>query len=141
MKLLVIEDDRLLGGSLAKGLREATYAVDWACDGELGWQLLRTGDYDAVILDWMLPGMSGLDILRQHRAVQGTTPILMLTARDTAHDTVLGLDTGADDYLVKPFDFGELLARVRALSRRRYGKTSSVLHVADLEVDQGRREV
>jgi DNA-binding response OmpR family regulator len=140
MKLLIVEDDHLLGRALRVGLREADYAVDWTQDGEEGWHLLRTGDYDGVILDWMLPKISGIDLLRRHRAAGGQTPILMLTARDNSADTVSGLDAGADDYLIKPFEFTVLLARLRALVRRRYAKASSMMRVADLEVDLARRE-
>ena len=95
MKLLVIEDDQLLGRSLVKGLREADYAVDWAQSGDEGWHLLRSGDYDGVVLDWMLPAIPGIEILRRYRASGGQTPILLLTARDTSADTVRGLDGGA----------------------------------------------
>lgn len=141
MKLLVVEDDQLLGRSLVKGLREAEYVVDWAISGDEGWHLLRSGAYDGVVLDWMLPGVAGIEILRRHRAAGGKTPILLLTARDTSADTVRGLDGGADDYLVKPFDFDVLLARLRSLVRRGYGKPGPVIQVADLELDQARREV
>lgn len=140
MKLLLIEDDPLLGRSLQKGLREADYALDWARDGEEGWHLLRTGDYDGVVLDWMLPKIAGIEILKRHRAVGGQTPILLLTARDATADTITGLDTGADDYLIKPFEFSVLLARLRALVRRRYDKPASCIRVADLEVDLAKRE-
>lgn len=141
MKLLLVEDDNLLGGALVQGLREAEYTVDWARDGEEGWYLLRTGNYDGVILDWMLPLLDGLSILHRHRQAGGKTPILMLTARDATRDVVQGLDRGADDYLVKPFEFTELLARLRVLVRRRYAQSSSTIRVADLEVDLARREV
>ena len=141
MKLLLVEDDDLLGRSLSKGLREAGFAVDWARDGVEGWHLLDTGTYDGVLLDWMLPGLDGLTILQRHRQARGTTPILMLTARDATRDVVAGLDSGADDYLAKPFDFTELLARVRVLVRHRYAQPSSLIRVADLEVDLARHEV
>jgi len=141
MKLLVVEDDQLLGRSLVKGLREADYVVDLAQSGDEGWHLLRTGDYDGVVLDWMLPVIPGIEILRRYRASGGQTPILLLTARDTSADIVRGLDGGADDYLVKPFDFGVLLARLRSLVRRGYGKPGPVIRVADLELDQAMREV
>jgi DNA-binding response OmpR family regulator len=141
MKLLLVEDDDLLGRSLLQGLREADYSVDWARDGEEGWYLLRTGDYDGVILDWMLPRLDGLSILHRHREAGGKTPILMLTARDATRDVVQGLDRGADDYLVKPFEFTELLARLRVLVRHHYAQTSSLIRLADLEIDLARREV
>jgi DNA-binding response OmpR family regulator len=140
VKLLLVEDDPLLGGALCKGLREADYAVDWARDGGDGWHLLHTGDYDCIILDWMLPKLSGIDVLRRHRAAGGHTPVLLLTARDAPGDAVAALDAGADDYVVKPFEFSVLLARLRALVRRRYEHDASVLRVADLEVDLARRE-
>lgn len=140
MKLLVVEDDQLLGSSLRRGLREAGFAVDWSLDGEDGWHLVRSGDYDGVVLDWMLPKLSGLDLLRRLRAAQRRTPVLMLTARDATADTVAALDAGADDYLVKPFEFTVLLARLRALMRRHYEHADSLLRIADLEVDLARRE-
>jgi len=140
MNLLLVEDDELLGSSLNKGLREAGYVLDWVRDGEEGRYLVDTGDYDGVILDWMLPRLNGVELLRRHRARGGKTPILMLTARDATSDRVAGLDAGADDYLVKPFKFAELLARIRVLLRHRYAQGSSMLTIADLEVDLGRRE-
>ena len=140
MKLLLVEDDVLLGSSLARGLREADYAVDWSRDGEEGEHFLRTGDYDGVVLDWMLPKRTGIDILQRYRARGGACPVLMLTARDSSADAVRGLDGGADDYLIKPFDFSVLLARLRALVRRKYGKTAAVIRVADLEVDLAARQ-
>jgi len=140
VKLLLVEDDALLGSALSKGLREAGYVLDWAQDGEVGRHLVQTGDYDGVILDWMLPRMNGLEVLRRHRREGGKTPVLMLTARDATSDRVSGLDHGADDYLVKPFEFAELLARIRVLLRHRYAQVSSVVRVSDLELDLGRRE-
>lgn len=139
VKLLLVEDDDLLGRSLAQGLRENGYALDWAREGPHAARLLRGSEYDGVILDWMLPGMDGLAILRDYRRRGGKTPVLMLTARDATRDVVAGLDTGADDYLIKPFDFAELLARVRLLMRHGYAQPSSIIRVADLEVDLGRR--
>jgi len=141
MKLLVVEDDQLLGRCVVKGLREAGYVVDWAQSGDEGWRLLRAGEYDGAVLDWMLPGLSGVAVVQRHRARGGQTPILLLTARDSTDDVVCGLDGGADDYLVKPFDFGVLLARLRSLVRRGYGKPGPVIRVADLELNQPMREV
>lgn len=140
MKLLLVEDDALLGQALVQGLRENGYALDWAQDGPHAARLLAGGDYDGVILDWMLPGLDGLSILRHHRQRGGRAPVLMLTARDATADLVAALDGGADDYLVKPFEFAELLARVRVLLRHRYAQASSLIRVADLEVDLGLRE-
>jgi len=140
VRLLLVEDDELLGSALAQGLRENGYALDWAREGSHAWRLLSGTSYDGVILDWMLPGLSGLEVLRGHRRARGRTPVLMLTARDATRDVVDALDAGADDYLVKPFEFAELLARIRVLLRHGYAHPSSVIEVADLEVDLGRRE-
>jgi len=140
VKLLLVEDDELLGAALAQGLRENGYTLDWARDGQHAWRLLSGTSHDGVILDWMLPRLSGLEVLRGHRRAGGRTPVLMLTARDATRDVVEALDAGADDYLVKPFEFAELLARIRVLLRHGYAHPSSVIGVADLEVDLGRRE-
>jgi DNA-binding response OmpR family regulator len=140
VKLLLVEDDSLLGQSLAQGLRESGYTLDWAQDGAHARRLLECWHYDGAIVDWMLPGMSGLELLKQHRNGGGRTPVLMLTARDATSDIVQGLDSGADDYVVKPFEFAELLARVRLLLRHGYAQPSSVIRVADLEIDVALRE-
>jgi DNA-binding response OmpR family regulator len=118
MRVLLVEDERTTAWYLAKGLREHAYAVDVVYDGVAAAERLARADYDLVLLDVMLPRRSGLDICRQHRADGRHTPVLMLTARDGVEARIAGLDSGADDYLIKPFDFGELLARVRALIRR-----------------------
>jgi DNA-binding response OmpR family regulator len=135
MRILLIEDYELLRKSVAQGLREAGYAVDVAGDGEEGLWYARTGDYDVIVLDLMLPKVDGLTILRCLREKENPVHILILTARDTLEDRIQGLNLGADDYLVKPFAFDELLARVRALVRRRYTAKAPVLRVGDLEVD------
>ena len=135
MKVLLVEDYKPVRTSVAQGLREAGFAVDATGDGEEGLWFARTGEYDAVVLDLMLPGTDGLTILRCLRGEANPVPVLVLTARDTVRDRVRGLDLGADDYLVKPFAFDELLARVRALVRRKYEKASPVLRVGDLEID------
>jgi two-component system copper resistance phosphate regulon response regulator CusR len=119
MRVLLVEDERATARFLAKGLREQAYAVDVVHDGRIASSRLAEAEYDLVVLDVMLPGQSGLDVCRQLRAAEKDTPVLMLTARDGIEARIVGLDTGADDYLTKPFDFGELLARVRALARRR----------------------
>src|SRR5207245_6261695 len=124
MRLLLVEDDPHLGPLLQKGLQEERYAVDLATDGEEGFYLASVNQYDLVILDIMLPKLDGFGVCRKLRADRKTTPILMLTAREAVEDRVAGLDTGADDYLTKPFAFTELLARVRALLRRRNGPPS-----------------
>jgi DNA-binding response OmpR family regulator len=141
MRVLLVEDYEPLRRSVSQGLREAGYAVDTTGDGEEGLWFARSNDYDAIILDIMLPGIDGLAILRKLRQAGRSTPVLLLTARDTVEDRVTGLDLGADDYLVKPFAFAELLARVRALLRRRYDAASPVLTVQDLEIDTARRTV
>ena len=139
MRILVAEDDEHLGEVLVRGLREQGYAVDLAGDGETAGSFLRLYEYAVAVIDWRMPGLTGLDLIRQLRegrrgSVGQATPILMLTARDTPADRIAGLDGGADDYLVKPFDFGELLARLRALQRRTR-PTQLRLKVGDLEFD------
>ena len=141
MRVLLIEDFELLRDSVAHGLREAGYAVDAAADGEEGLWYARSNPYDVLILDLMLPKLDGLTLLRKLRDKNAQTHVLILTARDAPEDRVRGLDLGADDYVVKPFVFAELLARVRALVRRRYQVKSPVIRVADLEVDTSARRV
>lgn len=126
---------------LAKGLREHSYAVDVAGDGESALYQISIYDYDLLILDVMLPRKDGFDVCREVRATGSAVPVLMLTARDVVEDRITGLDLGADDYLTKPFDFGELLARIRALLRRREALCPSLLVVADLEIDTRSKRV
>ena len=135
MRLLLVEDSERLQRSLGTGLRRAGHAVDVAGTGPDGLWRAQSTDYDVVVLDVMLPGMDGLSVLRQLRAGGRDAHVLLLTARDTVEDRVTGLRAGADDYLVKPFAFDELLARVEALGRRRTGRKSPVLRVGDLDVD------
>jgi len=139
MRVLVIEDYEPLRKSLSRGLRNAGFAVDASGDGEEGLWYARTNDYDAIVLDLMLPGIDGLTILRRLREEGRKTPVLILTARGEVEDRVRGLDRGADDYLVKPFALEELLARVRALVRRGYDAKDPVVRVGDLEVDTAGR--
>jgi len=141
MRLLLIEDYRPLQKSLAKGLREAGFAVDTTGDGAEGLWYAMGNDYDVIILDLMLPGMDGLSILKKIRSEGKKTHVLILTARDTVPDRVHGLDLGADDYLVKPFAFEELLARVRSLVRRRYERKQPLIEVADLKIDTAAQRV
>ena len=142
MKLLIVEDEPKTGDYLRQGLMEAGFVVDLARNGLDGHHLAMTGDHDLIVLDLMLPDVDGLRILGALRESGSTVPVLFLTARDSVEDRVRGLEQGADDYLVKPFAFAELLARVRALLRR--GKTPAVpdlLRIADLELDLARRRV
>lgn len=141
MRVLVAEDDSGLRDVLARGLREQHYIVDAVADGEEALQFLRSYEYELAVLDWRMPGMSGLDVLRWIRRNQRPTPVLMLTARDAYADRVTGLDEGADDYLVKPFDFAELLARLRALQRRPQTVQPPELVVGDLRFDPALRRV
>ena len=141
-RLLVIEDQKKLQKSLVRGLSEEGYEVVSAFNGEEGYFFANTEPFDVVILDLMLPGRSGMDILRELRSKGFSKPVLILTARDAVDDRVSGLDAGADDYLVKPFAFAELLARIRALLRRDVSGRELFLHVDDLEIDLlGRRVV
>lgn len=141
MRVLVVEDDPLLGHALQAGLRELGDAVDWVRDGVAADHALRAHDYAAVVLDLGLPRMTGLDLLRALRGRGDRTPVLILTARDTVEDRIRGLDMGADDYLVKPFDMGELGARLRALVRRAAGAPAPLLRVGDITLDPAAREV
>jgi len=141
MRILVVEDESGIAQFVRQGLTEAGYAVDMAADGRDGLDYALAADYDAYVLDILLPQMNGLDLLRELRRRGDKTPTLMLTARDTIDNRVEGLDAGADDYLVKPFAFPELLARVRALLRRPPLQTGTALQVGDLEMDTAKRIV
>jgi DNA-binding response OmpR family regulator len=141
MRLLVAEDDPGLRSVLERGLRESGYVVDAVADGTQALEYLRAYDYEVAVLDWRMPGASGLEVLQAIRRRGSPVPVLMLTARDTAADRVTGLDEGADDYLVKPFDFSELLARLRALQRRPRQVHPPRLSVGDVVLDPATREV
>lgn len=141
MRLLVIEDDQMIGESLVSVLRTEGYAVDWVQNGLEAQLTLADGVYDLVLLDLGLPHKGGLEVLDCYRGRAGTAPVLIITARDASSDRVLGLDTGADDYLVKPFDMDELLARIRALLRRSAGRAQSTISVGELSIDPATHEV
>ena len=149
MRILLVEDEASAARFIAKGLREATYAVDVASDGAQAAEYAQQNDYDAIVLDVMLPGRDGLSVCRELRAAGSDVPVLMLTARDAVDARVQGLDAGADDYLVKPFDFRELLARLRALTRRQRRPLAPErivvggleIHVPARRVFRGRREI
>jgi two-component system, OmpR family, response regulator len=140
MRILVIEDEVDLLASLANALREEGYAVDTAADGEEGLYKAQSWDYDALLLDVMLPRLDGWTVLQRLRKTK-KTPVLMLTARDTSRDRVRGLDSGADDYVVKPFDLEELFARLRALIRRAAGQTRNVIEIGEVVIDTAARRV
>lgn len=135
MKILVVEDDKKIAQFLNKGLKEEGYAPHWVEDGESAYHAASTEDWDLVILDLMLPRMDGLSVCRKIRQEGKNVPVLMLTARDSVENRIEGLDSGADDYLTKPFSFSELLARIRALSRRQPGNSNTTLESGGLKVD------
>jgi DNA-binding response OmpR family regulator len=141
MRVLLVEDDTMIGESLREALRRQGMAADWVRDGRAAEAVLATERFDAVLLDLGLPERNGLQVLASLRARGDTTPVIVVTARDALVDKVTGLDTGADDYLVKPFELDELLARLRALVRRQGGRASPVLEVGDLRLDPATREV
>lgn len=141
MKLLVVEDEHRIAQALKQGLTQEGYAVDAAYDGEDGLSTALADEYDAIIMDVMMPGLDGTEVARRLRAVGNHTPILMLTARSQSSDIVTGLDAGADDYLTKPFSFDVLLARIRALLRRPNDALDSILTADDLELDPVKRRV
>src|SRR5881296_4043515 len=140
MRILIIEDEADLLSSLAKAFREEGYAVDTAEDGEEGLYEAECNEYDAIVLDVMLPKLDGWELLKRLRKTK-KTPVLMLTARDRTTDRVRGLDTGADDYLVKPFDLSELQARLRALIRRAAGEARNLIEIGDVVIDTAARTV
>ena len=135
MRLLLVEDDNLLGDGLYVGLKQAEYTVDWVMDGEAANHALVNENFDLVVLDISLPVMSGIEVLQALRKRNDTTPVLILTAVDSVENRILGLDSGADDYLVKPFDLDELCARLRALARRYAGRSDPILTHGSLELN------
>jgi len=136
MRILLVEDEKKVADIIARGLKAERYAVDVCHDGQQGWDTANTYDYDLIILDLMLPGLSGAEILERVRRKNTLVPILILTARDSTEDKVSNFERGADDYLTKPFAFAELLVRIKALLRRGPVNRSSVLRVGDLEIDR-----
>ena len=141
MRVLLVEDDSLLGDAIAAGLGQAGFAVDWTHDGLSAAAALNADEYAAVVLDLGLPRLSGLEVLQQARAKRNAVPILVLTARDAVEDRIRGLDSGADDYVVKPVDLDELAARLRSLIRRSQGRAAPVLSVEGIELDPASHRV
>ncbi|OYW37856.1 MAG: DNA-binding response regulator [Hydrogenophilales bacterium 12-61-10] len=141
MRILLVEDDRMLGDGLQAGLTQAGYAVDWLRDGEAAVAALSTERFAAVVLDLGLPKRDGLSVLQWLRARHDATPVLILTARDQLEDKVRGLDLGADDYVLKPFDLDEIAARLRALVRRAHGRPQPLLSLGEVELDPAARSV
>jgi two-component system OmpR family response regulator len=141
MQVLVVEDDPVIGKALRQGFAQAEVACEWAGDGSRGLELARSQRFDAIVLDLLLPGRGGLDVLRDLRAEGIQTPVLLLTALGTVEERVAGLTAGADDYLVKPFDFAELMARIQAVCRRTMLRPSPVLEAGDLRLDLATRRV
>jgi two-component system response regulator QseB len=141
MRLLLVEDDAMIGAAAQEGLRHEGHAVDWVRDGVQAQLALSNEVYDAMLLDLGLPRRDGLAVLRELRAKGRDLPVVVITARDAVADRIAGLDAGADDYLVKPFDLDELAARVRAVARRRAGRSHALLRVGKLEIDTAARQV
>jgi len=141
MRILLVEDDPLLGDAMQAGLKQAGFGVDWVRDGVAAELALKTGAHAGVVLDLGLPRLQGLELLQRLRAAGGRQPVLIATARDAIEDRIRGLDAGADDYVVKPFDLNELAARMRALLRRAGGEAAPVLSVGDIALDPGARTI
>ncbi len=135
IRILVVEDENGIADFLVRGLREEGFTVERAADGEEGWHQLKSGSWDLILLDWWMPGTDGLTLLRRFRQTDQTTPVLFLTARDAVSDRVKGLDSGANDYLCKPFAFEELLARIRVLTRQQDRTANTILSHDDVRID------
>jgi two-component system OmpR family response regulator len=140
MRVLLVEDDKMIGAAVAEALKDSAYAVDWVRDGVLAIEAVRSETYDIALLDLGLPMMDGLEVLKKVRAGSGRLPVIILTARDALSDRIHGLDLGADDYLVKPFEIGELLARMRAVLRREASGAPPILTNGQLQLDPATRE-
>ena len=141
MRILVVEDEKDLNNIITKHLKKNNFSVDSVFNGEEALEYLDYGTYDLIVLDIMLPKVNGYEVVKKLRESKNETAVLMLTARDSIEDKIKGLDLGADDYLIKPFDFGELLARIRALVRRKYGNTSNTMEIDDLCIDIAKKTV
>lgn len=141
MRLLLVEDDEILGDGLVEGLKMEGYAVDWLTNGKLADEALKINSYELVVLDLNLPDMDGLEILRALRSRKDETPVLVLTARDTVPDRIVGLDSGADDFVIKPFDLSEVCARLRALARRNEGRSAPTLEYKGIVLDPASHQV
>jgi len=141
MRILVVEDEKDLNNIITKHLKKNNFSVDSVFNGEEALEYLEYGTYDLIVLDIMLPKLNGYEVVKKLRENKNETAVLMLTARDSIDDKIKGLDLGADDYLIKPFDFGELLARIRALVRRKYGNTSNTIEIDDLCIDIAKKTV
>jgi two-component system OmpR family response regulator/two-component system response regulator QseB len=141
MRLLLVEDDEILGDGLVEGLKMEGYAVDWLTNGKLADEALKINAYELVVLDLNLPDMDGLEILRALRSRKDETPVLVLTARDTVPDRIVGLDSGADDFVIKPFDLSEVCARLRALARRNEGRSAPTLEYKGIVLDPASHQV
>lgn len=141
MRLLLVEDDEILGDGLFAGLKMEGYAVDWLTNGRLADEALKTHSYDLVVLDWNLPDMDGMSILRALRSRKDETPVMILTAKDTIPDRVMGLDSGADDFVIKPFELDEVCARLRALARRKEGRSAPTIEHKGIVLDPASRLV
>jgi two-component system response regulator QseB len=135
MRILIVEDDELLGSAVCMGLRQDSHTVDWVKDGRAAQTALKVGSFDCIILDLGLPNLSGLALLKKLRNNMNKTPVLILTAKETVEDKIKGLDTGADDYMIKPFDLTELLARLRALHRRSYNRAETIINYKEICLD------
>jgi two-component system OmpR family response regulator len=140
MRILLAEDDRMIGDAVVRALRDAAFAVDWVRDGNQALAALQTQQYELVLLDLGLPGRDGLDVLKTLRKRDNPVPVLVVTARDAVEDRIQGLDLGADDYVLKPFEMGELLARMRAVVRRRGGQANPILSNGRITLDPGTHE-
>ncbi|MDO9140376.1 MAG: response regulator [Methylobacter sp.] len=141
MRLLLVEDDEILGEGLVEGLKMEGYAVDWLTNGKLADEALKVNSYELVVLDLNLPDMEGLDILKALRARKDETPVMVLTAKDTVPDRVLGLDSGADDFVIKPFELDEVCARLRALARRNEGRSVPTIEYKGIVLDPASHQV